>query len=94
VLTPDIAPIAQTVPGFDWQAWQGVVTTASTPRAIVLRLNGEMQKFQQTDEFREQLVKFGMEPWSPNTPEQFGEIVRNDVARWASVVKAANLKVE
>lgn len=94
VLTPDIAPIAQTVPGFDWQAWQGVVTTASTPRAIVARLNAEMQKFQQTDEFREQLVKFGMEPWAPNTPEQFGEIIRNDVARWASVVKAANLKVE
>jgi tripartite-type tricarboxylate transporter receptor subunit TctC len=94
VLTPDIAPIAQTVPGFDWQAWQGVVTTASTPKPLVARLNAEMQKFQATEEFRQLLVKFGMEPWSPNTPEQFAEIVRNDVARWAGVVKAANLKVD
>jgi len=94
VLTPEIAPIAQTLPGFDWQAWQGVVTTAATPKAIVARLNAEMQKFQQSAEFREHLVKFGMEPWAPNTPEQFAEVVRNDVARWAVVVKAANLKVE
>ena len=40
------------------------------------------------------LIKFGMEPWVPNTPEQFAEIVRNDVGRWAAVVKAAGLKVD
>jgi len=94
VLMPEIAPIAQTLPGFDWQAWQGVVTNAATPKPVVARLNAEMQKFQQTDEFRAQLVRFGMEPWAPNTPEQFAEIIRNDVARWAGVVKAANLKVD
>jgi tripartite-type tricarboxylate transporter receptor subunit TctC len=94
VLTPEIAPIAQTLPGFDWQAWQGVVMPAATPRPIVNRLNAEMQKFQQTDEFRAQLVKFGMEPWAPNTPEQFAAVVKNDVGRWAAVVKAANLKVD
>lgn len=94
VLTPDIAPIAQTVPGFDWQAWQGVVTTGGAPRAVVARLNAEMQKFQNTEEFRALLVKFGMEPWAPNTPEQFAEIVKSDVGRWAGVVKAANLKVD
>ena len=94
VLTPEIPPIAQTLPGFDWQAWQGVVTTAGTPKPVVARLNAEMQKFQQTEEFRALLVRFGMEPWAPNTPEQFAEIVKNDVGRWAGVVKAANLKVE
>ena len=94
VLTPEIAPIAQSVPGFDWQAWQGVVVPAATPKTIVARLNAEMQRFQQTEEFRALLVKFGMEPWSPNTPEQFAEVVRNDVGRWAGVVKAAGLKVD
>ena len=94
VLTPDIAPIAQTLPGFDWQAWQGVVMPAAAPKPIVARLNAEMQRFQQTEEFRALLVKFGMEPWAPNTPEQFAEVVRRDVGRWAGVVKAANLKVD
>ena len=94
LLMPNVVPVANAVPGFDWQAWQGVVATAGTPRAIVTRLNAEMQRFQAAPEFREQLVKFGMEPWTPNTPEQFAEIVRVDVGRWAAVVKSAGLKVD
>ena len=94
VLMPEVPPISATLPGFDWQAWQGVVTTAGTPAAVVARLNGEMQRFQNTDEFRALLVKFGMEPWAPNTPEQFGAIVKNDVGRWAAVVKASGAKVD
>jgi tripartite-type tricarboxylate transporter receptor subunit TctC len=94
VLMPNVQPVARTVPGFDWQAWQGVVATAGTPRPIIARLNAEMQRFQATPEFREQLIKFGMEPWAPNTPEQFADIIRKDVGRWAAVVKAAGLKVD
>jgi len=94
VLMPEVAPISATLPGFDWQAWQGVVTTGGTPPAVVARLNTEMQKFQQTDEFRAQLLKFGMEPWSPNTAAEFADVVKTDVGRWAGVVKAAGLKVD
>ncbi|MBS0336164.1 MAG: tripartite tricarboxylate transporter substrate binding protein [Proteobacteria bacterium] len=94
VLMPNVQPVARSLPGFDWQAWQGVVTTAGTPKAIVAKLNAEMQRFQNTPEFKEQLVKFGMEPWAPNTPEQFAEIVKTDVGRWAGVVKSAGLKVD
>ncbi len=94
VLMPDVPPISASIPGFDWQAWQGVVTTAGTPPAVVARLNAEMQKFQNTDEFRALLVKFGMEPWAANSAAEFAEIVRNDVGRWAGVVKTAGLKVD
>ncbi len=94
VLMPEVPPISASLPGFDWQAWQGVVTTAGTPPAVVARLNAEMQKFQNSEEFRALLVKFGMEPWPPNTAAEFAEIVRNDVGRWAGVVKAAGLKVD
>jgi len=94
VLMPEVPPISATLSGFDWQAWQGVVTTGGTPAAVVSRLNAEMQRFQNTDEFRALLVKFGMEPWAPNTSEQFGEIIRNDMGRWAAVVKASGAKVD
>lgn len=94
VLMPEVPPVSATLPGFDWQAWQGVVTTGGTPPAVVARLNAEMQKFQNTEEFRALLVKFGMEPWAPNTAAEFAEIVKNDVGRWAGVVKAAGLKVD
>jgi len=65
-----------------------------TSPAVVARLNAEMQKFQQTDEFRALLVKFGMEPWAPNTAAEFAAIVKNDVGRWAGVVKSAGLRVD
>jgi len=94
VLMPEVPPISATLPGFDWQAWQGVVATGGTPAPVIARLNAEMQRFQNTDEFRALLVKFGMEPWAPNTSEQFGEIVKNDVGRWAAVVKASGAKVD
>jgi tripartite-type tricarboxylate transporter receptor subunit TctC len=94
VLMPEVPPISATLSGFDWQAWQGVVATGGTPPPIVARLNAEMQKFQNTDEFRAMLVKFGMEPWAPNTAGEFAAIVRNDVGRWAGVVKGAGLKVD
>jgi tripartite-type tricarboxylate transporter receptor subunit TctC len=94
VLTPEVPPISATLPDFDWQAWQGVVATAGTPAPVIARLNAEMQRFQNTEEFRALLLKFGMEPWAPNTPEQFGEIVKNDVGRWAAVVKASGAKVD
>ena len=94
VLMPEVPPISATLPGFDWQAWQGVVASGGTPPAVLARLNAEMQRFQNTEDFRALLVKFGMEPWAPNSPEQFGDIIRNDVGRWAAVVKASGAKVD
>jgi tripartite-type tricarboxylate transporter receptor subunit TctC len=61
---------------------------------VIARLSQEMQKFQQTEEWKQLLVKFGMEPSPPHTPAQFGEIIRADVGRWAAAVKAAGAKVE
>lgn len=93
-LIPEVPPVARTVPGFDWQAWQGVAVASGTPRPIVQRLSAEMQKFQNTPEFRELLAKFGMEPSAPNSPEQFAEIVKTDAARWAAAVQASGAKVD
>ena len=64
-LLPNVPPVAATVPGFDWQAWQGIAAPAGTPRDVVARLAAELARIQATPEFREQLVKFGMEPSPP-----------------------------
>ena len=93
-LIANVPPLAQFVPGFDWQAWQGVSVPAGTPAAIVARLSAEMQKFQHTAEFREVLGKFGMEPWPPITPAEFAAYVRNDMPRWAEAVRASGAKVD
>jgi tripartite-type tricarboxylate transporter receptor subunit TctC len=93
-LLAGVPPIADTVPGFDWQAWQGVVAPAGTQPAVVARLSMELQHIQNTPEFREVLFKFGMDPSPPNTPEQFAAIVKNDQDRWAKAVAASGAQVD
>jgi tripartite-type tricarboxylate transporter receptor subunit TctC len=93
-LISSVPPVAQFVPGFDWQAWQGVSVPAATPAAIVARLSAEMQKFQHTADFREQLVKFGMEPWPPITPAEFAAYVKSEIPRWAEAVRLSGAKVD
>jgi tripartite-type tricarboxylate transporter receptor subunit TctC len=86
-LIPSVRPLAESVPGFDWTAWQGIAAPANTPREIVERVNAEVRRLLDTQEFREQLVRFGMEPAPPQTVTEFGEYVRADAARWAVVVR-------
>jgi len=93
-LLAGVPPIADSVPGFNWQAWQGVVAPAGTPPAILATLGAELQRIQGTDEFRALLVRFGMDPSAPNTPEQFAAIVKMDVERWAKAVAASGASVD
>ncbi len=93
-LVPNVPPIAATVPGFDWQAWQGIVAPAGTPGEIVARLSSELQKIQATPEFREQLVRFGMDPFPPQTPEQFAAMIAAEQPRWAKAIRDSGAKVD
>ncbi len=93
-LVAGVAPIAATVQGYDWQAWQGIVAPAGTPNEVVARLSSELAKMQATPEFREQLVKFGMEPYPPQTPEQFAATIAAEQPRWARAVKDSGAKVD
>ena len=82
------------MPGFDWQAWQGIVAPAGTPPDIIARLCVELQKIQATPEFKEQLFKFGMEPFAPHTPEQFADDHSAEQPRWAKAIKDSGAKVD
>lgn len=93
-LVPSVPPIAATVKGFDWQAWQGIVAPAGTPKEIVARLADELRKIQATPEFREQLRKFGMEPLPPQTPEQFAAMIAAEQPVWAKAIKDSGAKVD
>ncbi|NVO13576.1 MAG: tripartite tricarboxylate transporter substrate binding protein [Rhodoplanes sp.] len=93
-LIAGVPPIAATVPGFDWQAWQGVVAPAGTPPAIVTLLSTELQRIQASSDFRALLVTFGMDPSPPNTPEEFAAIVKADRERWARAVEAFATKID
>jgi tripartite-type tricarboxylate transporter receptor subunit TctC len=93
-LLPTVPPIAATVAGFDWHAWQGIVAPAGTPSDIVGRLSAELQKIQATADFKEQLARFGMEPSASQTPAEFAAIVRSEQPRWAKAIKDSGARVD
>ena len=93
-LLPNVPPVAATVANFDWQAWQAIVVPAGTPREIVTLLSNELQRIQATPEFREQLVKFGMEPLPAQTPEQFAAMIASEQPRWARAIRESGAKID
>jgi tripartite-type tricarboxylate transporter receptor subunit TctC len=93
-LVSGVPPIAATVPGFDWQAWQGIVAPAATPKDVVARLAADMAKIQATSEFRAQLVRFGMEPFAPQSPAEFAAVIQSEQPRWQKAVRESGAKVD
>lgn len=91
---PDVPTFIESgIPNFEAVSWVGIFVPAKTPRAIVDKLQREIAAVLQTDKVKERYAVLGIEPVG-NTPEQFTEQIRVDLARWGEVVKAANIKVE
>ena len=91
---PDVPTfIEQGVSGFDVSSWVGIMAPAKTPRPVVDKLHVAIAAVMKESDMRERLVTLGVEPVA-NTPEQFGEQVRADLARWQKVVEAAKIKAD
>jgi tripartite-type tricarboxylate transporter receptor subunit TctC len=81
------------VPGYELESWQAIFAPANTPRPIVDRLYRELSAIIKSPDMQERLAKLGMEP-SAMSPEQFATFQRSEIAKWAKVVKAADIKVD
>ena len=93
-LAPEVPTVAEAgVPGYDADAWFGLFVPAGTSRDIIVRLNADVMKGLQATDMRERLRGFGATAGS-GTPEQFNALFRNELAKWAKVVKAAGVRVD
>ena len=91
---PDVPTIDEAgVKGFETSAWSGVYVPMGTPREIITRLNTEIVKILKMPSVREQLSGQGAEPVG-DSPEEFAQFTRSEIAKWAQVVKASGAKVE
>jgi tripartite-type tricarboxylate transporter receptor subunit TctC len=90
---PDVPTVGETLPGYEVVNWFGMVVPAATPRDIVTRLNTETVKVLRLPEIRERLIANGAEPVG-NTPEEFGAFMKSEAAKWARVIKEANIHVD
>jgi tripartite-type tricarboxylate transporter receptor subunit TctC len=73
--------------------WVGILAPAGTPRDAVAMLSKEMQVAVHKPELRERFMALGIDP-AGTTPEAFTQFLREEVAKWGKVIKAANVKIE
>jgi tripartite-type tricarboxylate transporter receptor subunit TctC len=93
-LMPEVPTLAESgLPGFDTLAWYGLIAPAATPREIVMKLNAEAIKGANAKEFRERMEPLGFEIVT-GSPERMAEMLKMDAARWAPVIRAANVKID
>ena len=81
------------VPGAEAGTWYGLLAPASTPDAVVAKLNAEVIKVLAMADARDRLSTVGVEPLG-TTPEEFADQIRSDVLKWGKIIRAANLRAE
>jgi len=93
-LLPELPTIAESgVPGYEAEAWSGILAPAGTPKEIVARLNGAIAKIVHTPEYKALLEARLVEPVGSSV-EQFSNRIRDDVAKWRKVVREGGIKTE
>jgi tripartite-type tricarboxylate transporter receptor subunit TctC len=89
----DLPPVADTVPGYDYSGWAGLVAPKDTPKGLIDRVNAALAKTLALPEVKDGLAKQGAEVFE-GSPEDFRKFLAQDQASTARVIKAANLQAD
>jgi len=87
----DIPSIGETVQGYEFKNWFGVVVAAGTPRAIVQKINADINKVIGTADTRQRLVDQGFIVLG-GTGEDFAKVIKDDTARFADIIRRAGIQ--
>jgi tripartite-type tricarboxylate transporter receptor subunit TctC len=91
---PELPTVAEAgVPGYAAPTWSGVIGPIGIPRTIVEKLNAAINRAIRTPAFMERFALIGDEP-AGGTPEEFGETIRKDSAKWKDVVQRSGAKFD
>ena len=91
---PDVPTVSEAgVPGYEATIWLGIMAPTGTPKPIVERLNAEIRKVVNSAEVKDAWAKQGAAPMSMSTDE-FAQHIREDIAKWAKIVKISGAKVD
>ena len=92
-LAPDIPTVAESVPGYEWSGWYGLVAPAKTDSAIIQKLNAGQNQAIKSAEFKERLAGVGTEPIG-GTPAEYGAHIKTQLDKMKLAIKLAGVKVE
>ena len=92
-LLPDVAPIAETLPGYEIALWNGLVAPAKTPPEIIDRINKATIDALRSPELKAKLAEQGSEPVG-NTPAEFKAFIDSELVKWRKLVEISGATVQ
>jgi tripartite-type tricarboxylate transporter receptor subunit TctC len=91
---PEVPTVAESgLPGFEAPAWNGVLVPARTPAPVIAQLHGEIVRTLKVPEVLDRVRALGFEPVG-SSPQEFGNFIKSELAKWAKVAKEAGAKAE
>jgi len=90
---PDVPTIGETLPGYEFNNWFGIMAPAGTPRPVIDRINAEVVRILALPEIREKFTVLGMEP-TPSTAERFAAVIRSDAEKSGRIIRAAGVRAD
>lgn len=90
---PDVPTIAESVPGYEGDAWHGVLAPAGTPKDIVTRINTELAKIMRMPEIQARMTDLGLVSVG-GTVQEFEALVKKDSTKWATVIRDNKITLE
>ena len=91
---PDVPTVAEAgVAGFDFDSWTGYLTPAGTPKEIIVKLHADITRTLGLPEVKDKLTTLGFD-LAGGTPDAFATLIKNDIARFGKLIKAAGIQAE
>jgi tripartite-type tricarboxylate transporter receptor subunit TctC len=90
---PNLPAVAETVPGYKWEFWYGLIAPMNTPKDILQQIAQEVKRINDTQDIKDRYAGLGLEPVS-NTPDEFDKMIRSEVNEFIRIAKAAKISAE
>jgi tripartite-type tricarboxylate transporter receptor subunit TctC len=90
---PDTPTMGESVPGYEFNNWYGIMAPAGTPRPLIDLLNAEVHRILALPDVRERFSGLGADP-TPSTPEKFAAVMKTDAEKWGRIIKQAGVRAE
>jgi tripartite-type tricarboxylate transporter receptor subunit TctC len=90
---PNLPAVAETVPGYKWEFWYGLIAPMNTPKEILQQIAQEVKRINDTQDIKDRYAGLGLEPIS-NTPDEFDKMIRAEVNEFTRIAKAAKISAE
>ena len=90
---PDVPTIGESVPGYEFNNWYGIMAPAAAARALVDRLNSDVVRILMLPDVRDKFLALGADAL-PTTPQQFATVMKSDAQRAGKIIKAVGVKAD